>query len=516
MNAVELIDIRRKGIRLLAAGGWVSAAVIGLLSWMMRLPDGIAVFAMAATINFLPTLMAWTGRSDANARIVTGVMAATHPALFVYLLQGHPWQMDLHMYFFVALSALAILCDWVPIAVAAGLIAVHHLLLEMIAPAWVFDGDSNLDRVMIHALAVVLQFSVLTILTRQLSALVIHHAQSKMLSDELAACAEEEQAKAEYARHEAEIALAAVKAAEQRASEERLIRARAEADLAEAKQRELMMIASEFEQSVSSMIDTIVLAAAQLDDTSQELNSLSEETGRKVGMIVMTAADAFQGAEGVNDGISALLEATSRIALNAGDQAKLTAEVQKKSTSGNEMIGILAGQTSKVDSFVGLIQQIASRTDLLALNAAIEASRAGDAGKGFAVVAAEVKSLSAQVAAAAAQISDLIAVIQSGADMAGTAVGDVSVSIDQLAHAAGRIATVTAEQDGAVIRMRTGIADMARHVKSVSDGLGNVAEAVDATDMASDRVRSEAGRLRQGADLLKSVSDAFVGKLRAA
>lgn len=53
---------------------------------------------------------------------------------------------------------------------------------------------------------------------------------------------------------------------------------------------------------------------------------------------------------------------------------------------------------------VGVITEIAAKTNMLALNAAIEAARAGEAGRGFAVVAAEVRSLAKGTATVAKEI----------------------------------------------------------------------------------------------------------------
>jgi methyl-accepting chemotaxis protein len=73
----------------------------------------------------------------------------------------------------------------------------------------------------------------------------------------------------------------------------------------------------------------------------------------------------------------------------------------------------LKKQSSYIESFVGMINEIAAQTNLLSLNASIEAARAGEAGKGFAVVAEEIRKLADQSMKAAKQIQETVSVIQS-------------------------------------------------------------------------------------------------------
>lgn len=73
----------------------------------------------------------------------------------------------------------------------------------------------------------------------------------------------------------------------------------------------------------------------------------------------------------------------------------------------------LAEASQEISKIVGVISQIASRTNLLALNASIQAARAGEAGRGFAIVADEVRQLADRSAKSLKEIEQIVLQIQS-------------------------------------------------------------------------------------------------------
>ena len=89
------------------------------------------------------------------------VALAGQTSILVFLFSGHPWQVEMHFYYFAVLAMLSGFCDWPVLVAAAGLIAVHHLSLNFVLPDAVYPGGSNFLRVVVHAVVVVIETAML-------------------------------------------------------------------------------------------------------------------------------------------------------------------------------------------------------------------------------------------------------------------------------------------------------------------------------------------------------------------
>src|SRR5688500_6789762 len=199
-----LDDFRRSGSRLLAGLFWVNVPVLALSGWAIGSGNTVMVTLLAAVLTALPSALVFgMTRHDGPTRLALGVTSISYPALFVFLFQGHLWQMDLHMYFFAALASLAVLCDKRPILAAAGVTAVHHLVLNFVAPAWVFSGEltglGDIPRVLLHALIVIMQTAVLLWLTHRLERGIVGLAGQAETSEALRAEADVARARSDEA-----------------------------------------------------------------------------------------------------------------------------------------------------------------------------------------------------------------------------------------------------------------------------------------------------------------------------
>jgi len=256
-------------------------------------------------------------------------------------------------------------------------------------------------------------------------------------------------------------------------------------------QRALNTMATHLEgliRHVRESAHDIAAASAQMARRNSELAERTaqqaaflNETVEAIALVVDTVAENRKGAQRADE---------LALAVAGG--------VDKGGQSVNEVVATMQSiqrASQKVSEIVGVINGIASQTNILALNAAVEAARAGDKGSGFAVVANEVRTLAQSSATAASQIKalvgDSVSQVESVAGMAGESGRIIDHSIGQVRDVSqlmGAIAAASAQQHEEIDRIRQSVLQADRVTQQNS-------LLVDETAHAAQRLREQSAAL---------------------
>ena len=127
--------------------------ILGVGLWIGS-PKMVQALGLSAMLSLAGSMsLALLGNGPAT-RCVVAAGFAMQAACLTFMASGHGWQIDMHMYFFAALAITVALFDVRAVFVAAGTIAVHHLLLNFIAPSLVFPAGADLARRWLAALLI--------------------------------------------------------------------------------------------------------------------------------------------------------------------------------------------------------------------------------------------------------------------------------------------------------------------------------------------------------------------------
>ncbi|MCP3440356.1 methyl-accepting chemotaxis protein [Bradyrhizobium sp. CCGUVB14] len=482
-----LESLRQTTSRILVAVLWLHVPIsvtVGLALGKAWLIPAIfmAIFALVATLSWR---MSGNGLST---RLVFSVALMSGVSMFTWQFEGHPWQIDMHMYFFAALACTVAYCDYRPIVAATIAVALHHIALNFLLPAAIYPGGSDFGRVVLHAVILLIEAGVLIALAHKLQELFETTAVKTA---------------------EAQTAMAA----EARANQERgEVEQRAKQDREAAKQR----LATNFERSIGGIVEAVAIAAGEVQHLSSAMSSNSADTARQTAAAAAASTRASGNVETVAAATEELTASVTSITQQVARSAEIAARAADEARRTNQVVEGLASGTQKIGEVVTLIQNIASQTNLLALNATIEAARAGEHGKGFAVVASEVKALANQTAKATEEISAQVQNIQSATGDAVNAIQAIGATIAEIDEISGQISTAVDQQGLATREIAGSLQQAATGTREVNDNITSVSKASNETGAAASKMHQAAAGLSSQSERLKAEVDGFLGSLRTA
>jgi methyl-accepting chemotaxis protein len=158
-------------------------------------------------------------------------------------------------------------------------------------------------------------------------------------------------------------------------------------------------VASQSEEMKKANIDV-----REIKNAIARLNSLIDEQADTVGESSASIEEMIASIKSIADVTERKKEVSDRL-------VSLAVDGERGMESTVTEIDEISKSTETIFELVGMIDEIASQTNLLAMNASIEAAHAGEAGKGFSVVADEIRKLAETTVDNSNDISDSLKTI---------------------------------------------------------------------------------------------------------
>lgn len=484
----DVARFRAHFARLLLLLLWINATLLALAPLTEPLISRRSLVLAGAALAALGTLAWRVYGTGWPTRQITSIATLCQVMLLVYAFAGHPYQSDMHMYFFAMLAVLAGWLDWRVFVPATIAIAAHHLLLSLLQPTGVFLNGNDIGRVLLHGLIVVVQ-------SAALSWLVWSLRQSLEIS-------ETERRQADAAREVADEARRDVAETTARAANE--------------KQRILHSVANDFEHAVARIARDVIASVQSLRTAAQQMKNGALE-------VLQRSTAASQSSRQTSSNVVAVTQVTSELAQSFAEvdrQVTETARIVGAATlqAGNVLhtVGDLSRKADEIRNIAGVISTIAKHTNLLALNASIEAARLGRSGGGFTIVAQEIKSLANQTWRATEEIQGQIEAIHRSGYEAIAAIDAMNATIGSLNQISGTVAVVVEQQNVATAGIADNIRQAADETIAAAGHIDIVSRVAAETDEAASHIAQSADQLSLQSSHLDAEVAQFLGRVRAA
>jgi len=227
------------------------------------------------------------------------------------------------------------------------------------------------------------------------------------------------------------------------------------------------------------MVDNLRNMVSQVRGNAEGLASASNEVSATAQNLSQGATEQAASVEETSASIEELNASVQQNAENARVTNGMATTSAAEAKRGGEAVSETVTAMKAIAAKIGLIEDIAYKTNLLSLNAAIEAARAGEHGKGFTVVAAEVRKLAENSRVTAQEINELASNSVSIAEDAGKVLEQMVPNIVKTADLVEEITAASAEQASGISQINDSMTQLDKATQqnaSASEELAATAE----------------------------------------
>ncbi|MEW6765122.1 MAG: methyl-accepting chemotaxis protein [Pseudomonadota bacterium] len=260
--------------------------------------------------------------------------------------------------------------------------------------------------------------------------------------------------------------------------------------------------------AMRDMVEKLTRVVTDINSAVDGLSSASEEVSATAQTMSQGASEQAASVEETSASLEQMNASIQQNTENAKATDGIATGASRQAGEGGQAVGETVNAMQEIANKIGIIEDIAYKTNLLALNAAIEAARAGEHGKGFAVVADEVRKLAERSQTSAQEISSLAESSVKVAERAGKLIEEVVPSIQRTADLVQEIYAASEEQSTGVNQVTAAVEEL----NKVSQQNASASEELAAT---AEEMSSQAQQLQDTVGFFKLGEDSRGRRMQA-